>query len=77
MGHVIFIILHFIALLFFAWALLLTIPLHLIYGASSNADSKQRSTARKCPFCAEPIMDAAIKCKHCDSDLPVKQKTGA
>lgn len=25
-----------------------------------------------CPFCAEPIKSAAIKCKHCGSDLSIK-----
>ena len=25
---------------------------------------------KKCPFCAEDVLAAAIKCKHCGSDLP-------
>jgi hypothetical protein len=27
------------------------------------------SDERTCPFCAEPIKKAAIKCRHCGSDL--------
>lgn len=27
---------------------------------------------RDCPYCAEPIKIAAIRCKHCGSDLPVQ-----
>lgn len=35
---------------------------------SSNPPAEQRETKR-CPFCAEDILVAAIKCKHCGSSL--------
>ncbi len=25
---------------------------------------------KKCPFCAEDVLAAAVKCKHCGSELP-------
>jgi hypothetical protein len=34
---------------------------------TSTMESKD---SRPCPFCAEPIKHAAIKCKHCQADVP-------
>lgn len=34
------------------------------------ADSLNSRDVRPCPFCAEPIKPAAIKCKHCGADVP-------
>jgi LPXTG-motif cell wall-anchored protein len=31
---------------------------------------------KACPFCAEEIQDAAVKCKHCGSNMPKKDPRG-
>lgn len=77
MGHLLFIILHVIALLFGMVWLIVTIPLHLIYGAvhhrhtpsdANRADHDDAPQAR-CPDCRELVRADAKKCKHCGSVL--------
>jgi hypothetical protein len=80
MGHLIFLILHVVALLFLAWALVVTIPLHLIYGAMMSRSKSPpddellaRGIMRRCPQCAELIKREAVKCKHCGAELSALQ----
>jgi hypothetical protein len=78
-GHILFVVLHLIALLFGAWALVITIPLHLIYGAVSGNKPAPRLTADpeapsplthvRCPDCRELVRADAVKCKHCGTAL--------
>lgn len=35
----------------------------------SNESNIAKSQMKSCPFCAEDILSAAIKCKHCNSEL--------
>jgi hypothetical protein len=77
MGHLIFVVMHLLCLLFGSLGLLLTIPLHLIYAAISNRSSKPSSssdaddwkTYGRCPYCKEQVRRDAVKCKHCGSVL--------
>lgn len=41
----------------------------LIAAASSTNTPKSVSETKACPFCAETILLAAVKCKHCGSTL--------
>lgn len=81
MGHLIFIILHIVALIFGAFLLLITIPAHLIYAAveskkpSSNASpgvatSGESPLTRNCPRCKEEIRPDALICRFCRFEFP-------
>jgi hypothetical protein len=75
MGHILFVILHLGAAIFMgAGLLIITIPLHLIYGviharqsASQAADDPALQV--RCPACRETVRYDASLCKHCGSTL--------
>ncbi|CAB5648347.1 MULTISPECIES: hypothetical protein [Pseudomonas] len=51
-----------------------------IFGGKKKLSSEQIASimeakdSRPCPFCAEPIKHAAIKCKHCQADVPAIER---
>lgn len=76
MGHVAFIFLHLIVLLFWMPALVVTIPLHIIYGFMTASEWRKQvaeaNEARmhvRCPQCRELVRRDAVKCKHCGAEL--------
>lgn len=72
MGHIIFMVLHIVALFFLAWALVVTVPLHIIYTALASRgapDRPTRATHVRCPDCQELILKEARVCKHCGCKL--------
>lgn len=90
MGHLVFLLLHGGAALFFWPGLFLTIPGHVVYGVmASNAagrererDAEQAAAAqlRPCPACAEQIQRAATVCRYCSTavtPLPPSEGSGA
>ncbi|MES2959779.1 MAG: hypothetical protein V4792_16440 [Pseudomonadota bacterium] len=74
MGHLLFIFLHLVAVIFAGVGLFITIPGHLIYAAvrgnkpEEPAQPSPRSHV-KCPDCREFVMKDARKCKHCGAPL--------
>ena len=71
MAHLVFFILHALAFAFVAGALLVTIPLHLIYSviSSGKAPKPNRWTHVRCPDCRELVLKDASVCKHCGCKL--------
>lgn len=52
----------------------------LLGGKAPTARTSAETDTRPCPFCAEPIKNAAIKCRHCGADVesvaPPRLKSG-
>lgn len=75
MGHFIFVVFHFVAIIFLGGSLLLlTVPLHLIYYAvkRNNPNRVPQPNPRthvRCPDCQELVLKEARKCKHCGTAL--------
>jgi hypothetical protein len=72
MGHLVFLLIHVAAVLFFPLALWVTLPLHLIYGVvggSRRGDSPSPWTHVRCPDCKEVVRNDARVCRHCGCRL--------
>jgi hypothetical protein len=73
MGHLIFIVLHLVALFFGAILLFLTIPAHLIFAAirskKRDPNTPRPDTHVRCPDCKEFVLKDATVCKHCGCKL--------
>lgn len=70
----------FLVNLFLGWTFLGWV-VALVWASSANTEVPARNLAsgvgasaeRPCPFCAETIKSAAIKCKHCGADVEAIQ----
>lgn len=82
MGHLIFVVLHVVAVLFGLVFLVVTIPAHLIYAAVSSRPAPEGAPTPQthvlCPDCKELVRKEARVCKHCGCKLvPVVDESGA
>jgi hypothetical protein len=50
-------------------ATVMVIPSNSTHPISESQQPQPKRDTKVCPFCAEEVMAAAIKCKHCGSDL--------
>lgn len=89
MGHFLFILLHLAALVLFAWALFLTVPLHILFVAVRKPSAEKPFIPGPgdikngyvpevhCPDCRELVRADARKCKHCGTALtpPTQQSS--
>lgn len=52
----------------------------MLFGSKKQVSAQQLAStweakdSRPCPFCAEPIKHAAIKCKHCGADVDAVER---
>lgn len=69
MAHLVFVVMHGAAALMFWPALLLTVGLHLIYGAARSGAKREPipgpATHGRCGECHELVLKTARRCKHC------------
>ncbi|WP_152666175.1 hypothetical protein [Pseudomonas abietaniphila] len=57
-------------LMMFGGIALIAALLMVIFGGRSKSNSTSQAVdIRDCPYCAEPIKLAAVKCKHCGADV--------
>lgn len=71
MGHIVFLVLHLLAILLGFVLLFVTIPAHLIYSAARSRRSTEsdRGDTTRCPTCREVVRRDASRCKHCGETL--------
>ena len=66
MAHVVFVVIHLVAVFAMPLALVLTIPLHLIYAVLASRKGEPDPTqVWRCPDCRELVLREARVCKHC------------
>lgn len=75
MGHIVFLGLHLLAILFGIVGLVVTIPLHIIYAAipKKNVWDNWKPT-KQCPYCKQKIDKTASKCPYCQEWMPQQEE---